>query len=95
MGYAIANSILLEAPEGLIVVDTTESANIMQEIWQEFRKISDKPLKGVIYTHSHTDHMGGTEVIIPAWSTQIACSIWMALAGHVGQSEQITNSFNG
>ena len=97
MGYALANSILLEAPEGLIVIDTTESASRMQEIWQEFRKISDKPLKGVIYTHSHGDHMGGTGVIIPNYSlliilaqnTQVPRSIWITLAEQVGQFGQI------
>ena len=62
IGYALANSILIEAPEGLIVVDTTESEGAMQEVWKEFRKISDKPLKGVIYSHSHEDHVGGTAV---------------------------------
>ena len=63
VGYALANSILVEAPEGLIVIDTTESSATMKQIWQEFKKISDKPLKAVIYTHSKKDHMGGTEVI--------------------------------
>ena len=62
VGYALANSILLEAPDGVIVVDTTESKASMGEIWLEFRKISDKPLKGIIYSHSHEDHVGGTTV---------------------------------
>ena len=62
VGFGISNSILLEAPDGLIVVDTTEGMASMEAIWSEFRKISDKPVKGVIYTHSHRDHMGGTEV---------------------------------
>jgi glyoxylase-like metal-dependent hydrolase (beta-lactamase superfamily II) len=28
----------------------------------EFRKITDKPLKGIIYTHYHGDHIQGTKV---------------------------------
>lgn len=59
IGFAIANSILLEAPEGLIVVDTTESAQAAREVLQEFRKVSNKPIKAIIYTHFHTDHTSG------------------------------------
>ena len=62
VGFALANSILLEAPDGLIVVDTTEAVAGATDIFREFRNISQKPVKGVIYTHSHKDHMGGTEV---------------------------------
>ena len=64
VGFAFANSILLEAPEGLIIIETTESTVSMKEIWKEFRKISDKPLKGVIYTHSIGDHIAGTEALV-------------------------------
>lgn len=62
IGFAIANSILLEAPEGLIIVDTTENVEAAREVLQEFRKISVKPIKAIIYTHYHIDHVAGTEV---------------------------------
>ena len=63
VGYALANSILLEAPDGLIIVDTTESKYCGRAVMEEFRKIfPDQPVKAVIYTHSHEDHMAGTSV---------------------------------
>ena len=38
VGYALANSILVVAPDGVIVIDTTESSERMKEIWQELEK---------------------------------------------------------
>ena len=62
VGYALANVIMIEGDDGLIIVDTTESVAAAQEIKEEFDKISDKPVKAIIYTHSHPDHVGGASV---------------------------------
>ena len=62
IGFAIANSILIEAPEGLIIVDTTENENAARRILKEFRKITDASIKALIYTHNHVDHIYGAKV---------------------------------
>ena len=46
--YALANSILLEGPEGLVIVDTTESQVAAKDILVAFRRISSKPIKAII-----------------------------------------------
>jgi Alkyl sulfatase and related hydrolases len=51
-GYADANSILLVGDDGVVVVDTTEDEIKARSILAEFRKITDKPIKALIYTHS-------------------------------------------
>lgn len=61
MGYALGNMIMIETNDGLVIVDTTESIKVAEKIMAEFRTISDKPIKYIIYTHSHGDHYRGTK----------------------------------
>src|SRR3546814_3422651 len=55
VGYGIANSILVVGDSGVIVVDTTETAESAREVLAAFRKITDKPVAAIVYTHSHPD----------------------------------------
>ena len=59
--YALANMVMIETPEGLVIIDTTESLTAARTIMAEFRKISDQPVKVVLYTHNHLDHFRGTK----------------------------------
>lgn len=62
IGFGIANSILLEGDDGVIIVDTMETAESARAVLAAFREITDKPVKALIYTHSHPDHIGGARV---------------------------------
>lgn len=66
IGYGIANSIWLDGSDGAIVVDTTESLETARKVLAAFRKFSDKPVKAIIYTHSHPDHVGGAAAFVPS-----------------------------
>ena len=46
--------------EGLVIIDTTESAEAAGEILAELRKITKAPVHTIIYTHYHPDHNQGT-----------------------------------
>jgi alkyl sulfatase BDS1-like metallo-beta-lactamase superfamily hydrolase len=69
VGYGIANSILIEGTDGNIVVDTMESMESARSVAQEFAKVSSKPVKAIIYTHSHPDHIGGAPAYIAPGTT--------------------------
>ncbi|MGH8436317.1 MAG: alkyl/aryl-sulfatase [Pseudomonas sp.] len=61
VGWSIANSVMIVAPEGLIIVDTGESVEESRKVFAEFRKVTDKPVKAIVYTHFHPDHINGVK----------------------------------
>ncbi|MGH8354304.1 MAG: alkyl/aryl-sulfatase [Pseudomonas sp.] len=64
VGWNIGNSVMIEAPEGLIIVDTGESVSQSRLVLAEFRKISPKPIKAIVYTHFHPDHINGVKAFV-------------------------------
>ncbi len=62
VGFGLANSILIEGPEGVIIVDTMESSRAAKSVKDQFDKLTDKPVKAIVYTHSHYDHIMGAKV---------------------------------
>ncbi|WP_424095907.1 alkyl sulfatase dimerization domain-containing protein [Moorena producens] len=70
-GYSIVNCIVIETEEGLIVYDTGDSA----EQGKRFREviesqISTKPIKAIIYSHSHYA-LGGGEMVDDSESVMV------------------------
>lgn len=64
VGYGDANSTMVIGDDGLIIIDTTESLTSGRAVEAEFRKISKLPVKGIIYTHHHMDHLGGAAAFV-------------------------------
>ena len=60
VGFGLANSILIEGDGGVIVVDTMESIEAGREVREAFRAITDDPVRAVVFTHNHTDHVFGS-----------------------------------
>ncbi len=79
IGYGLANSILIEGDDGLIVIDTMETLEEGRIVAAEFRKLSDKPLKAIIYTHNHTDHVFGAQAFVEVLS---AADVPVAVYAH-------------
>lgn len=66
IGYGIANAILIEGDDGALLVDTTESLEAAREVAAAFAKVTSKPVRAIIYTHSHPDHVQGAAAFLPA-----------------------------
>ena len=64
-GFGLANSIMLETPDGVTVVDTTESVAVASAVKAAFLPLArGKPLLGVVYTHFHSDHVNGAGAFV-------------------------------
>jgi alkyl sulfatase BDS1-like metallo-beta-lactamase superfamily hydrolase len=70
VGWNLANTIMIEGDDGLIIVDVGESTLQSEQVMAEFRRISDKPVKAIIYTHHHPDHINGTAAFVTAEQVQ-------------------------
>jgi alkyl sulfatase BDS1-like metallo-beta-lactamase superfamily hydrolase len=60
----LGNSTIIEGDDALIVYDTGVNAEAGAHIAAEIRKISDKPVKAIFYSHHHGDHYNGTSAIV-------------------------------
>ncbi|MCP4751951.1 MAG: MBL fold metallo-hydrolase [Proteobacteria bacterium] len=63
IGYGLANSILIEGDDGVVIVDVMESSEAAGPVKEAFEKITTKPVKALIYTHNHTDHIFGSRIM--------------------------------
>lgn len=62
VGYSLGNAILIQGDGGSIIVDTLSNTADAREVKAEFAKLSTTPVRAIVYTHFHPDHVGGTTV---------------------------------
>ena len=62
VGIGISSRMMIEAPEGLVIFDTGDDLEDGEKALAEFRKVSDKPIKAIIYSHNHYAH--GTQAFL-------------------------------
>jgi len=74
IGYAASNVYMLIGTDGLVIIDTTETTKAAENILAVFRNITDKPVKTILYTHSHRDHISGATVFANGGNPEIIAS---------------------
>lgn len=74
VGYDVSNITMIVGTDGVILIDGGMIPEITQNVYKEFRKITDKPIKGVILTHGHGDHTKG----LPSFLKDNSPRIWAA-----------------
>ncbi|KQX45547.1 MULTISPECIES: alkyl sulfatase dimerization domain-containing protein [unclassified Streptomyces] len=65
-GLDISNMTIVEGERGVVVIDpliSAETAAAALALYREHR--GERPVTGLIYTHSHGDHFGGARGILP------------------------------
>src|SRR5690606_5134545 len=64
-GFDLSNMHVLEGEEGIVVVDplvAAETAAAALALYREHR--GERPVTGLLYTHSHVDHFGGAKGVV-------------------------------
>ncbi|ARF10786.1 metallo-beta-lactamase superfamily protein [Hokovirus HKV1] len=61
VGYGLSNITMIEGNDGIIIIDTGESFDVASKVFADFSKITNKPVKCIIYTHNHFDHIAGVK----------------------------------
>jgi len=65
-GMDLSNMTIVEGDTGVIVIDPLISAETAAAGLALYRRNrGDRPVTGVIYTHSHADHFGGVDGVLP------------------------------
>jgi linear primary-alkylsulfatase len=65
--FDLSNMHVVEGDEGIVVIDPLVSAEAAAAALALYRKHrGDRPVTGLIYTHSHVDHFGGAKGVVSA-----------------------------
>lgn len=62
VGNGLSNQTFVDAPDGIIAIDTGESVQEMREALRELRTVTDRPVVAVLYTHFH--YVNGTSAVL-------------------------------
>src|SRR5690606_38336724 len=66
-GFDVSNMTIIVGDTGLILVDPLTSAEVASAALASARRtLGERPVRAVIYTHSHVDHFGGVRGVVSA-----------------------------
>ncbi len=97
-GYDVSNITFVETDKGYIVIDplnAAEPAKVAYDLMKEH--VGDKPIKAVLYTHSHSDHfagiggvldiknLGDVQIIAPTGFLEETAKEWMTAGNAMGR----------
>jgi len=58
-GYTVSSNAMIIGSDGIIIIDPGNTVSASANVKAEFEKITDKPVKAIIYTHGDGDHING------------------------------------
>lgn len=64
-GFDLASMMIVEGDNGVILIDpmsSVETARAALDLYRQYR--GNRPVKAVIYTHTHADHFGGVRGVV-------------------------------
>ncbi len=64
VGYGNANMTMVVGTDGIILIDCLETEEVARQALADLRRVSDKPIKALIYSHGHPDHTSGVRGLL-------------------------------
>lgn len=74
IGNGLSNQTFIQAPGGVIAIDTGESVEEMREALRRLREVNDSPIAAVFYTHFH--YVEGTRAVLEEGNHVDPLPIW-------------------
>ena len=60
IGYQVSTNTMIVGDDGVIIIDPGQRVAGAEEVRAEFERITDKPVRAIVYTHGHGDHTNGS-----------------------------------
>jgi glyoxylase-like metal-dependent hydrolase (beta-lactamase superfamily II) len=86
------NVTVIEGETGLLVVDTHASTKAAQEVIADLRRLSSRPVVGLVNTHEHVDHVFGNAAFREEYGEVPITAHEVAAANTVPHGEQVKAS---
>jgi uncharacterized sulfatase len=66
IGYQVSANTMIVGDDGVIIIDPGQQIAGAEQVRAEFARITDKPVRAIIYTHGHGDHTNGAAAFYEA-----------------------------
>jgi len=86
VGFHGANTSMVVGDDGVVIIDTLLGPASAQNAYDALRQHSDLPVKAIIYTHSHPDHIGGASVFAAASKPDVYASHGFGVAANISKA---------
>ncbi len=90
VGFGVSPSSMIVGDDGVIIVDTMIDTGSAGRALAAFRRITDKPVKAIIFTHAHGDHTSGAAAFVGNDKPQVWARANFGAEGGAFQSAGLT-----
>ncbi len=73
IGYQVSTNTMIVGEDGVIIIDPGQQIPAARQVRVEFEKISDKPIRAIIFTHGHGDHTNGAPAF---YDPDVGIQVW-------------------
>ncbi|MDP6625293.1 MAG: MBL fold metallo-hydrolase, partial [Nitrospinota bacterium] len=80
-----SNATFIVSDKGILVIDTRPNPDEALKVLREIRKVTSKPIKYVINTHFHGDHVFGNQIFAEASAIIAHKNVRLFLEGKTGE----------